>query len=70
MNEPVILVLMAQLCIAHRKHNGDEKPRELRLTPRAYRDWRQASPHTETFFGVPVRCAEVLPQGFHLMAVH
>jgi hypothetical protein len=68
MSEAPILAMMAQLCLNHRQRNGNVKPRELRLLPKPYRLWREASPGTTDFFGVPVRCVEVLPNGWHLSA--
>jgi hypothetical protein len=66
---PPVIATMAALCLRHRETFGGEKPRELRLAPLTYREWREAAAElvehadADDFFGVPVRCSARLGNG-------
>ncbi len=71
-----VVALMADVLLEHQQAFGDEKPREIRLSPFAYRQWYD-DPHRvgresvmgDGFFGVPVRCSERLPAGMDVVTV-
>ncbi len=69
MSDAPIIAMMAQLCVAHRERHGAAKPIELRLVPCAYRAFRNATSGADTFFDIPVRCTERLPNGWHVAIV-